>query len=109
MSYLVGLQKKLLGLYAFKFHVFKPCSYVFKPYTFKPHVFKPCFHIFKPYFFKLYFIGSLHFFDSDLILPDPCLRNIYLNTSIMRCVLKQISLRIYKANVRGMRLRLQKL
>ena len=74
------------------------------------HVSKPCFHIAsKPYSFKPYPVGSLHFFNSDPILPDPCLRNIrpVLATSVVRRVLKQASWRTYKANIGGIRLRLQ--
>lgn len=50
--------------------------------------------------------GSLHFFNPIPTTPDPCLRNT-CPAPILGHVLKRASRRPYKANVEGMRLRLQ--
>lgn len=102
-------------LCAFQPHVLKPCSHVSKLCS---YVFKPCSHIFKPHawdayvfelFFRLHsfghhFFGSLHYLNLNFALPDFCLRNICLITLVIRGVLKQACLRIYKNNVSIMKL-----
>ena len=101
-------------------HSFEPCT--LEPHVFEPHVYERhssgstlselCSHVFKPYFFEPHFfkphpVGSLHFFDPNPIAPDPRMRNIFLVISVVRRVSKRASRQTYKANVGGIRLRLQ--
>ena len=52
--------------HAFKYHAFKRC--VFEHHVFKSCIFKS---FFRSYSFGPYFVDFLHFFDSDLTIPDP--------------------------------------
>lgn len=72
MPCFIGLQKRPLGLCAFKPHGFKPYSHVSEPcfHVFKPHAFK--FRAFKlffgPHSFGPYPISFLYFFNSTRFL-----------------------------------------
>ena len=65
------------------------------------------FYYFELYFLKPHFVDSLHFFDPNPTIPNLCLRNICLVTSIVRRISKQTSWRTYKDNISREKLRLQ--